>query len=1116
MPKIVPGWWPKHIILLALACVNAVTRADQPPEILTASSPQTYTVNGVGGQESGITVSASICDLAGNTFMTGFFSGTATFGTNVLTGSGGYGADDVYLVKYDAAGNVLWARRAGGTAKETGRVIQLDGAGGVYIAGTTASSPSAFGTNLLYVAFQTLYLARYDGEGNCLWAKKAGSWQLPGLGFVSATMTVNGLALDPAGNPVVGGNYTGNPKFGGAITNVSFPYVLAGGIILSNRSQTAGTADIFLAKYDSAGGLLWATNHGGTNAEYASSVAVDHAGAIYVGGGFTQNTIVGDQFYTNIDAGLLLAKFSSLGEPVWSSSLSDATNSNRGYGWSVVVDGADRVAFGFEAKTEQPFRFAGVAITNKLSGPGFTPVYMGLLAQFNSAGTLQWLKRTPFNGYGNGFPANASTLAVDAGNNLYFGSASVRMESESNFGLVSSAGLGILKFSANGVGLWTNYVPQGALSPFQPPVLSFDGTGLLHGTTTIKGDKPALLTVGWINYYPFAAFGYNQCLFTMASNFVAVAPQFFVQPTNMVYQPPKGLTNSAQARAWPAPRYYWFMTNTRLASQTNFFLGLAPTDFTNQASYFVVASNAYAMATSSVVTAQAKLAFAPLPPTNINVLTGTILAIPSGATGTSAIDYQWRLNGTNLVGATSSTLALPGIGTNQSGSYTLVISNASAVLTSAPPTLVNVVLPGFVDPSLTNDPSYFGTTALDLLRWPDGGYYGAQSTYIFHRKASGALDTNGPWAGTTGAGVQTFAPESDTQFMVGGTFFGGVARMNTNGTIDPSFNPGTGPSNTIEGVSFRRINSILRLPNGQYLVAGRFNVFNGIAATNLVRLNTNGAVDLTFPRYSILYSSSPIQGPGEILRLARQGDGKILVGGEFGIFNSLSVSNLVRLNADGTGDASFSASDTLKAPPYGRVHAILPLADGKILVGGAWGNGTNAGVARLLSNGALDVTFHGAASTAPAHALALVNNKLIAGGQNFVKRLSYDGDLDVTFKSASTFYWDGTQTEVIIPEPSGNVMVGGSGYGMRRLWLEPTPVVVPSFSSGAGVALVNGQFQLSACGGVDGQSIVVQASTDLVNWINVSTNMVVGGCVSYTGPAALTLPQQYFRLTVLP
>lgn len=1130
--------WTGRLRLGFLVIFTAISlRADQPPEILSASSPQTYTINGSGGQESGITAYASVCDAVGNTFVTGFFSGRATFGTNVLTGSGGYGSDDVYLVKYDPAGNVLWARRAGGTSWEIGRVLALDGAGGVYLAGLTTSSPSTFGTNVLYVAYQSLFLARYDGSGNCIWAKKAGSYVSPGIGYVVSAVTVNGLAVDPAGNLVVGGSFTGNPKFGGVITNQSFPYTLDGGIILSNRNSAGAPADLFIAKYAADGGLLWATNHGGTNAEYTSGLAVDSTGAIYLAGGFKKSTVIGGQTYTNQDDGLLLAKFSSAGDSVWTSMLRDAdTNVNSGFGWSVVVDSADRVAFGFEAKTLAPFRFAGVAITNRLTGPGFTPVHMGLVAQFDSAGTLQWLKRTPFNGYGNTVPANASSLAVDAGNNLYFGSGSVPMVNETIFGLVSSAGMGILKYNSSGTGIWTNLVPQGSLTSIQPPSLCLDGSGIIRGSTTVKGDYSSLLAIGWINYYPFTAYGYNQLLFTMASNFVAVVPQFFQQPTNMVYQPPQGLTNSAQARAWPVAKYYWYMNGVKIASQTNYTFALAPTAFSNQTSYFVVASNSYGMATSVVVTAQARLAFAPLPPTNVYVLVNTTLAISAGATGTSDIAYQWQFKGTNILGANSPTLALSKIATNQAGNYTLVISNATGVLTSAPPSVVTVLPVGSVDPSWTNQfASYIGGVN-GLTRAPDGSYYAVNGVNAVHVGADGSLDTNGfinilsyyyRWNNSSPSdlylGPLLVVRETSGKLILGGTFkafyptpvtvtnVNRLVRMNTNGTLDGTFNVGQGATNSLDGQNFSKIECVIPLANGQYLAAGTFNRFNGVAVTNLVRLNNDGSLDGTFPGHTCKYTAAG-NSIGYIHTIALQADGKILVGGEFEVFDGVPNHNLTRLKADGTLDGSFVQTD-LPAPSYGRVRTVLPLADGNILVGGAWNNQTNVGVLRFSTNGVRDASWSGVMPGETYAILLLPNNKLILTGNGFVRRTTYDGATDGAFNPGTSF--SGQQVYTVVPEPNGNLMVGGSPFGMRRLLLEPT-IVVPTFASGAGGAVVNGQFQLSACGGVEGQVIVVQASVDLLNWTNVSTNVVSGGCISFQDPQTPPLPSRYYRLAVLP
>ncbi|MEI9863550.1 MAG: hypothetical protein WDN00_03140 [Limisphaerales bacterium] len=507
--------------------------------------------------------------------------------------------------------------------------------------------------------------------------------------------------------------------------------------------------------------------------------------------------------------------------------------------------------------------------------------------------------------------SGSSSLTVDKQNNIYLGGT---------YQVNNVTTLALLKMNSNGVPILTNSVSQLGL-----PFAGVDDAGITHVATTVVGDVGAYFTIGWTNIYPgFGGFGKDAIMFAVASNFVAVPPVFLQQPTNMVYQPPKGLTNSALARAWPAPKYYWYMTGKRLTTQTNFFLALGPTGFTNQTSYFVVASNSYGMATSIVVNAQAAISFTSLPATSINVLIGNTLNLTGLGAGTTPVSYQWQFKGTNIANATGTALTVPNMALNQAGTYTLIISNAAGALTSTPPSTVTVVLPGFIDPGFTNLP----TSPLDLLRWRDGSYYVAQGG-ILHLSANGGLDATGPWSGLTGSGVWALARESDTQFLAAGIFAGGVARYNTNGTIDSTFNIGTGAANTVEGSSFTRINSLIRLTNGQYLAAGRFNRFNGIAYTNLVRLNTNGSVDLTFPSHSILYSSAPAQGPGEILRIVLQGDGKILAGGEFQKFDGLSVSNLVRLNADGTLDGTFAASPVLKAPPFGRVHAMLPLADGK-------------------------------------------------------------------------------------------------------------------------------------------------------------------------------------------
>ena len=1101
-------------------------RADQPPEILYASSPAGFIVVGpVTNTE--VFANASVCDAAGNLYVTGSFEGTATFGTNVLNSSGGFAFDDIYVAKYDPAGNVLWAKRAGGSGKDYGTAITLDGTGGFFLGGTSDSQPCTIGTNSIYTYFKSMVIAHYDGNGNVLWAQRAGGW-LKSFQVQSAVMTVNGLALDVAGNVIVAGSFFGNPTVGGNFNAQE----LNTSIALTNKSPSfyANSAeDLFLAKFAANGSLLWATNYGGTNTEYATSVAVDSTGAIYTAGSFVNVTVFGAQTYTNIGDGILLAKFSSAGDLVWSSNLSDPTNSNTGAAWAVAVDAADRVTLNFQfddtAFHTVGFRYKGFIATNSVFAT------INVLAQFDVNGNPLWVKRSPFGGGGapNGAQyqrTKQSNLALDKQNNLYLG----------------SAGASIFKCTSAGLPLWTNTVPASpvGVTPGMA-AMSVDDSYLTHVTTTIIGDKGTYITVGWTNLFPgFGGFGSDQLLFVLASNFVAVPPIFLQSPTNMIFQPPQPLKNLVQARAWPAPNYFWYINNSKLPSQTNFFLALGPTTFTNQTTYFVVATNAYGSATSIVVNAQAALSFAPSPPTNIYVLVGTTLAISGGASGTSAASYQWQFKGTNIVNATSPTLALPNIALNQGGNYTLVISNATGSLTSAPPSVVTVLPIGSIDSSFTNNNFYvsYVSTVSSLARLPDGGFYSANSYTVLHINPNGSVDTNGlnntnlltwyyRWNDRSSAdqylGPVTVLREPNGKLLVAGNFKvyyptpatptnqSRLARLNADGTLDTTFNAGVGPLNTIDGTNYTLIESVLRLTNGQYLVAGTFNKFNGLVRTNLVRLNSDGSLDLTFTSRSL--AGSPSRSSPAIHALALQADGKILVGGEFdGAFGTPNP-NLTRLNTDGTVDATFNQTTIYG---FASVTSILPLSDGKILVTGGlnFSSPNNVGSLRFNANGSRDTTWLGVLP-GKANAVTLTtSNRLIFGGSEFVRRTSYDGVTDTNFYNASSPFFVGQFTYAVVAEPSGNVIVGGS-YGLRRLLLEPN-LVVPSFSSGAGVSVVNGQFQLSACGGVDGQNIVVQASTDLVNWANVSTNVVSGGCISYTDPQTPPLPSRYYRLTVLP
>jgi len=1167
-----PHWFPSLVFTLILVGGLSVTpqlQAQQrPPEILWASHPANRAVDGGNSPITSVYPGASVSDADGNIFVTGTFSGVVSLGGNSLTNTvPGFTAGDVLLIKHAPDGQVLWARQAGGNSSDMGRSLALDGAGGVYLSGTTGSDTAVFGTNSISVGSDTaMFLARYDGDGNCQWVRRAGSWQETWSSPVNRASVVDaGLAVDSAGNAVVSGQFKGNPMFNGTRVFSQFSQLIyTNGLVLTNRvlSLAVSTEDLFLAKYSPAGNLLWATNHGSTNGEHASAIALDSSDNIYASGGFTKNTILGSAFYTN---SMFLAKFSPTGEPIWSSNLSEPTNNNSGTALSVVVDSANRATVAFS--TAMPiFRLGTNSFTNEVQSPNFSGITGSGLAQFDADGALLWMKRAPFNVNGNSGLVGL-TLARDATDNLYLRAAANLMTNRFALG---DPGLSVLKSQPDGAALWTNVVKsvqfqmtlgdgQGTSVGFFKrglPGLSVAPNGRLAILANIFGDRSTSGFIGWTNLLAFTnGTGNNLLTYAIESNYVGVLPQFIVQPTNMVFQPPQGLTNYALARAWPVADYRWYMVTNGVGGRvgTNQFFTLQPTTVANVTTYFVVASNLLGQSTGTVVFAQPLLAI--LPVTN---LTNTILLGGSGtlyvnATGTTAITYQWRLNGSNLAGATGPALVLNNVATNAGGLYTVLACNDWGCVTSAPPITVRVVRPGSIDPDFFTPL----TGEYGIERLADGRLIGAGGGIyptLFRALANGAYDTNfyllHPNVGgssfwwRTGSfdqqGPRAFVVEPDGRMVVGGNFttfltnsatggrayVGKMVRLTAEGRLDPSFDVGGGPYDPSDPNA--GIQSLVRQPDGKLIAAGSFRYFDVVTRTNIVRLHTNGSIDATFTGQTFAYGTD-YNNVGNIFALALQPDGKILAGGNWQRVSGQDRPVLIRLNTNGTLDETFAilrhkdGSSTWPADGFCSVSSIALLPSGKILIAG---NGLsfnqtgydNNAIFQLNADGTVDTNFV-AQSTGGLNVSAVVavqpDGKILLGGSPTVNRFLPTGaaDPDWVFDPSLA----SPSTSRIMIEPGGFTALMAGSYGIRRIMLKvdpgaPTP---PNFPTGSAVFLPNGQFGFTTCG-QPGQSLVIEASTNLVNWISLSTNSSATGCIDFIDPEAPTIPNRYYRVLVLP
>lgn len=210
-----------------------------------------------------------ICDILGNVFVTGkFISPTITFGVNILTNNA-VSSEDIFLVKYDAAGNVHWATRAGGSGNEYGRSLSADTLGHVFVTGSCTSPTISFGGTILTNAgIYDMFIAQYDTSGNELWCKVVGN--------LGADYGRNST-IDGAGNVYITGIY--------ASEHLDFD-------LTTITNASGGEYDIFIAKYDVLGNVIWVKSFGGLISDYSQSIYSDASGNLIVTGYFNSNNII--------------------------------------------------------------------------------------------------------------------------------------------------------------------------------------------------------------------------------------------------------------------------------------------------------------------------------------------------------------------------------------------------------------------------------------------------------------------------------------------------------------------------------------------------------------------------------------------------------------------------------------------------------------------------------------------------------------------------------------------------------------------------------------------------------------------------------------------------------
>jgi uncharacterized delta-60 repeat protein len=313
-------------------------------------------------------------------------------------------------------------------------------------------------------------------------------------------------------------------------------------------------------------------------------------------------------------------------------------------------------------------------------------------------------------------------------------------------------------------------------------------------------------------------------------------------------------------------------------------------------------------------------------------------------------------------------------------------------------------------------------------------------TGIARMNANGTLDTTFVPPAITFAGsfpgINKIAVQSDGKVVivggfsaVGGVARGGVARLNTDGSLDTDFGDG------LAGANDNTVRSVAIQSDDQILISGNFTSINGTARSRIARLNTDGTLDTTFVPPTL---------NGTVLGIALS-EGKIVIVGRFSLIDSLVVRNgIARLDADGTLDANFNFESISNLDK----DVVAVDGAGKILVGGTFAradSGATAdertGLLRLNADGTLDTTFNpfpDSSATSNRRAVRSLqvqaDGKIVVGGNDgtfssttgFLARVNADGTTDDSFVGPEIVGGSGTVVNAVVVVGEGRILFGGT------------------------------------------------------------------------------------------
>lgn len=373
-----------------------------------------------------------------------------------------------------------WATQAGGTGSSTyGEAVDIDAQANVYVTGNFTGTANFGSTPITSYGSNDIFTAKYDALGNFQWVRYAG-----GTGIDNG----KAISIDGSGNCYVAGYFRDTIKFD------------SGNVIVGS-----GGYDIFLAKYDASGNLLWVRTGGGSSEDAGSGVALDASGNVYITGKFNGSATFGG-LPSLVSAGssdVFVVKYNSSGTEQWATRAGGSTNYyGRGdAGNSIDVDNYGNVFIaGYIAGTAN---FG----THQITAAGGNDFFMAKYNQSISA--WDWAVRGGSNNddYNIYFEESAKGVGVDANGDAYcsayfLGTASFEGTSTT----ITSVGTNnfcVVKYSSSGAFQWVQQ--SGGSSYFKKWGSKVDGNGNVYLIATFSGEatvgNTTVTSTGYDNVY---------------------------------------------------------------------------------------------------------------------------------------------------------------------------------------------------------------------------------------------------------------------------------------------------------------------------------------------------------------------------------------------------------------------------------------------------------------------------------------------------------------------------------------------------------------------------------------------------------------------------------------